>query len=368
MMEFSQHMAFWGLLAIAVPTIVLLLSKKKQEVVNFPSLKFLKASESKSARSIFPSQWLLWLLRALMISAFVLMLAKPLFEDKAKNKKIYVEKDVFEDPLFSTVLSSLDREVEVFNPESLWTFAEKLNRSSDSSVVYTRNYEKDFRGKPVKLAEHVEWRIVPLAHPVNTIDTSLIKNQHYTTSISSGELGLKWNSEELSKTDSGSNDSIRVKIIASLESAARTDKFKSILGAYSEVLPLSFSFNEEAFDWIVSIDTLITDTGRNLIEWQSHDGPLDISRISKAYFAMQGDISSATLSSSDFAIQLAHVFLSDHMKLDEMDKRTSSAPRKNTPQLMKAKVKKSERRFYWWSVILVLLLIERWYSRKLQGE
>ena len=366
-MDILNPSAFWGLIVLLVPTIVLLLSKKKQDLVNFPSLQFLTESESKSARSIFPTQWLLWLLRVVLISLLVLLLARPIFDSSSNDKKVYIEKEVFEDESFASVLSSLDSEVEVVEPESLWILAEKLSASADSSIVYTRNYAKDFIGKPVELGSHVSWLIVPNAASSEILDTAEINSEAFETEIVTGELGLKWTSNKLESTINFADNPTSIKIISSSKSEKSKEKLTSILNAYSKVLPLTIDFGKESSEWLITIDTLLAKKGQKLLEWDYLEGPLGLEEVGPDYNRMKGELSAENLEGSDFALQLAHLLVADKMGLDSLDRRINPAPIQKIAEARQASMDKSERKYYWWSLILVLVLMERWYSRKLTG-
>jgi len=366
-MEFLNTAAFWGLTVLLVPTIVLLLSKKKQNIVNFPSLEFLLASESKSARSLFPTEWFVWVLRVAAISLLVFLLARPIFESQSHGKKIYIEKEVHQDPSFQSVLSSLDHDVEVIDPESLWILVSKLNSNPDSSVVYTRNYAKGFKGRPIELASHVDWKIVPRREALKLLDTFLLADGAFETEITSGEDGLKWKSEKLETTSDVAPEIIKINIISAASKQGEKEKLKSILNAYSELLPLAFNFDAEAPEWNILIDTSLLSNDSKVLQWEFIHGELSLNNVSRDYVEMQGELSKQNLEGSDFALQLAHVFFKDQMNLTKLDGRLHSIPLHSKHEVVNASIGKSERKYYWWSIILILILIERWYSHKLAG-
>jgi hypothetical protein len=69
-----------GLLAVAVPPIIHLIHRRKAEVVRFPALEFIRRSNKKTARTFRLKQFLLMLMRALLLGALAFAVARPFYE------------------------------------------------------------------------------------------------------------------------------------------------------------------------------------------------------------------------------------------------------------------------------------------------
>lgn len=76
-MTFLNPLVLIGLAAAAIPIIIHLLNLRKLKIVEFSSLRFLKELQKTRMRRVRIRQWLLLLLRTLMIVALVLAFARP---------------------------------------------------------------------------------------------------------------------------------------------------------------------------------------------------------------------------------------------------------------------------------------------------
>lgn len=79
-MTFLSPTLLWGLLAASIPIIIHLISLSKTKEMEFSSIRFLEEMKHESIRKLQIKQWLLVLLRTLIITALVLMLARPTTE------------------------------------------------------------------------------------------------------------------------------------------------------------------------------------------------------------------------------------------------------------------------------------------------
>ncbi len=79
-MTFLSPTLLWGLLAASIPIIIHLISLSKTKEMDFSSIRFLEEMKHESIRKLQIKQWLLILLRTLIIAALVLMLARPTTE------------------------------------------------------------------------------------------------------------------------------------------------------------------------------------------------------------------------------------------------------------------------------------------------
>lgn len=78
--------AMWGLVALAVPILVHLLTRQERRPVAFPSLRFLRATRLVAMRRRRIHDWLLLIVRAAAITAAVAALAGPLFVTAARQR------------------------------------------------------------------------------------------------------------------------------------------------------------------------------------------------------------------------------------------------------------------------------------------
>lgn len=370
MMNFLNLNAFWGLIALLIPTIIMLWSKQKQNIVEFGSLQFLDESESKSAKSIFPTQWLLYFLRVAILCLLVLLMSKPLFEDKPIGKRVFIEKNVYEDPSFAAVLNGLNEEVEIkiVEPKSTSVLLQQLSSIPDSIVVYSRSYLKNFNGSKNEIAPNVEWNVVPHETEYANPSKIAIDEENYQLNISANEDGISWSKSVSEDNTSLDIDSIGINLYSSSERSAELVKLKSLLQSYQSNLPLTFDFESSSAPWSIALDTIV-DTGESkMIVWNSYDGPMEVDQYSDSLYNIHGQINRDNLVESDFPLQLAHILMSDLLNTKALDRRIYLPQESSQSIVRKAAISKSERKNYWWPFILILVLVERFYSFKLRSK
>ena len=76
-MSFLLPQMLWALPAVSLPLLIHLLSRANTKVVDFSSLRFLTLIEHNSMRRLNWNQWLLVLIRSLLLLFFILLLARP---------------------------------------------------------------------------------------------------------------------------------------------------------------------------------------------------------------------------------------------------------------------------------------------------
>ena len=96
-MFFLNPSFLWALLGLSVPVAIHLWSKKEGKTIKVGSLKFLQESDSQKSSSIKLNEFWLLLLRMLLITILVFILAAPRLHYKSENSPItyLVEKSLF---------------------------------------------------------------------------------------------------------------------------------------------------------------------------------------------------------------------------------------------------------------------------------
>ena len=167
-MTLLQPSYLWGLLALAIPIIIHLWSRKKVRTIKVGSIQFIAPTKSKESNSIQLNEWWLLLLRCLIISILVVILAEPyntttpdkeevayLFEPSllstadglARFEQIPLEgrRLLQEDfPLWETGDVITNKEV----VPNYWQLAREMEElAADSIVVFTHAFAKAVKGK-----------------------------------------------------------------------------------------------------------------------------------------------------------------------------------------------------------------------------
>jgi hypothetical protein len=77
---FSNPIMLWGMAAASIPILIHLLNRRKYREVPWAAMRFLLAAVKKNQRRVRIEQWLLLLIRTLLIACAVLAMAKPILE------------------------------------------------------------------------------------------------------------------------------------------------------------------------------------------------------------------------------------------------------------------------------------------------
>jgi len=201
-MSFLNPIAFWGLLALLIPLVIHLLSKKQKNKIYFGSNRFLADKETTSAKSIQLSDLSLLLVRLLLLGSIIFALAGLSQLDKETKEVVYIQKSLEEDGDHNSILSQIDPSIEkkYFSYErnesgddiefypSAYTLLHKLNQSKDSITVLTNSLQQNFIGEQIAPEKNINWKILP-SKETKSIET--INKDPLTIEIIYGEKSSK---------------------------------------------------------------------------------------------------------------------------------------------------------------------------------
>jgi hypothetical protein len=178
-MVFANPTYLWALLGLLVPLAIHLWSKKEAKTVKIGSIQLLDESDSRQSSSIQLNEWLLMLLRMLILTLIVLLMAGPQWRTKGDQKEItyLVEPSLANEPILTAILDSLqeDASVRLFKkgfPEwdldtdyrseqetpAYWQLAQRLDSlQSDSMVIFTKALVKGIKSKRPNTQKKIHW-------------------------------------------------------------------------------------------------------------------------------------------------------------------------------------------------------------------
>src|SRR5687768_5263063 len=84
-LTFLAPLFLLGLLAVAVPVIVHLVNRERQNAIAFPSLMFLRRVPFRSVRRQRIRHWSLFALRCLALALLALAFARPFLDRESRN-------------------------------------------------------------------------------------------------------------------------------------------------------------------------------------------------------------------------------------------------------------------------------------------
>src|SRR5690606_9538570 len=105
-MVFANPSYLWALWGLLVPLAIHLWSKKEAKTIKIGSIQLLDESNSRQSNSIQMNEWLLLLLRMLIVGLVVLLMAGPQWRTyKNKDQVTYfVEPSLADEPTLTKVL------------------------------------------------------------------------------------------------------------------------------------------------------------------------------------------------------------------------------------------------------------------------
>ncbi|RXG27759.1 BatA domain-containing protein [Leeuwenhoekiella palythoae] len=176
-MFFANPMYLWALLGLAVPVAIHLWSKDEGRTIKVGSIANLRESENAQTRTLQLNEWLLLLLRLLVIALLVVILAEPFVKTTTKNQDLVylVEPELLKIDTFKTSIDSLaeSKTVKLFLedfPEynaadsvktvaaNYWQLAQDFEMlKADSLVVFSQSLVRGFKGKRPEITENVNW-------------------------------------------------------------------------------------------------------------------------------------------------------------------------------------------------------------------
>jgi hypothetical protein len=176
-MSFISSIWLWGLVGLAIPIGIHLLSRKEGKTIYIGSLRHLIDSNTTRFSSLRPNEILLLLLRAALIVLVVFLLAGLLmpFTNQPDKKWLLVEKGIENDQDLKSVIDSLQnsgfemrflskrfpiisdstsvRPITNYNA----LLADLANDHPDEAVILSYTFADHFKGQRTPLLENVQW-------------------------------------------------------------------------------------------------------------------------------------------------------------------------------------------------------------------
>ncbi|WP_010232427.1 BatA domain-containing protein [Gillisia marina] len=181
-MSFLNPTYLWALVGLVIPVAIHLWSNKEGKTIKIGSIQFLTVSDVKQTNSIKLNELLLLLLRMLIITVLVFILAEPQIKRAQENTEItyFIEPTLLRDSSLSRLTDSLAQnssikllqsgfaDLSTYNEDdtkypipNYWQLAKKMqDLPTDSIAVFTHGYLKGFKGKRPELNRNIEWIVL----------------------------------------------------------------------------------------------------------------------------------------------------------------------------------------------------------------
>jgi hypothetical protein len=284
-MFFLNPSFLWALLGLSVPVAIHLWSKKEGKTIKVGSLKFLQESDSQKSSSIKLNEFWLLLLRMLLITILVFILAEPRLYHKSENSPItyLVEKSLLSSSEVRSLTDSLNNTAEVrfletdfpeYQPEivkdtlsespNYWKLAKEMETlKTDSVVVFTNAFVGGIKGKRPEISKNIHWiNLNPGTAKTNLVGAVKRGDEIERISVISDAEEFKFQKEKQNLTTSEIEtefenipvvelDTLRVKIYSEEEFQVESKYIKASFLALEKYLehPIEIlNFEEENFN------------------------------------------------------------------------------------------------------------------------
>ncbi len=176
-MGFIMPIWLWGMMGLAVPVAIHLLSRKESRIIKLGSIRHLDDSITKQAVSFRLNELLLLAIRCALIILLVLLLSGfYIFKDSVREKWLLIESGFERDAEFVMLVDSLTRHgfklkrlankfpaLQTSTADSsidYWRLVESINSATvEKAIVLSYNRAVGFQGKRIALPENVNWII-----------------------------------------------------------------------------------------------------------------------------------------------------------------------------------------------------------------
>ncbi|EZH72245.1 hypothetical protein ATO12_25255 [Aquimarina atlantica] len=197
-MFFLNPTYLWALLGGIVPIAIHLWSKKEGKTIKIGSIQLLDESDSKQTSSIQINELWLLLLRLLLISTLVMIIAEPQVKGKVTAVPItyIVEPSLLEYEEVNAILDTIETEAPIrllqagfpeYQNESTyeetptvtpgyWQLVKEMETlETDSIVVITNGFISGIKGKRPKLHKNISWVILDPGKPTKNMLSAIKK-------------------------------------------------------------------------------------------------------------------------------------------------------------------------------------------------
>ncbi|TVZ53348.1 BatA domain-containing protein [Dokdonia sp. Hel_I_53] len=179
-MTLLQPSYLWGLSSLLVPIAIHLWSRNKVRVIKVGSTQFIAQTKSNKSTTIQLNELWLLVLRCLMLTVLVFIIAKPFWTTKSDQKQVVY---VFEPSLLATATAREkfkdipqedrlllasgfpewreDLEINHIAPPNYWQLAQETTTiAADSIVIFTNAFAKAIKGKRPTINSKINWIVV----------------------------------------------------------------------------------------------------------------------------------------------------------------------------------------------------------------
>lgn len=371
-----------GILAVLVPIVIHLWSKKTRKTIPFGTIRFLSEDDTQAIKSLIPTEWLLLILRVLILLVLVVIMSEPLWKRIGEEADlVLIDLDYQDHPAFEAIADSLSQETNVrwFSAgypaigDSLkasnvthWELLAALEQMpfNKITVISPKRIANFFGDRPQ--ASKASWMSLPQDNQTFELGT-----------VNSGGGGVKITgiSEEQftyfsqHQVDESFADSLLVTVkVSSEESFSELSDFiKASIEAINEDSPLQIKLvSADDADWLIWLKKGIAPERRKLIFSHSKSDQQIIREVSHEVYSIAAFELESFLS-YNFPLHLEQILGTEKIDIRDYDWRAlpqSQLPEKTWNAGFVPAEFASSLIPWFWGLLLLMLLVERYLSLK----
>ena len=381
MISWGSGIFLFGALGILVPLIIHLLSKKAGKTIEFGSLRFLRETETKTMKSLFPSQWWLLLLRSKILLVLAVILAQPLLSEESEEIGTGYLIDPFlrGEPWFNEMVDSLaDKNTywltagypgitEEIGSRKEQNFYQLLQTVPNLEVskwkIISPLHQASFQGRNEIFPVEYEWIQPPVTPKEEVVSGYQKEDRNYQLVASFDEWLTGFELREVDQ--SFQKQAIKVHISSDELYAELNGIFKSALSTLQNVSHLTIEeVNSPAeSDWLIWLNTEKPPRTKGII--LLNDATMQSWQVVNEHQALvSGDLVRKESIQINLPLQLLRLFQGNDktkgnslltIDLNQFSYRHYNADSEASKKDISESI---------WILLLVLLLLERWFSFK----
>lgn len=281
-MEWIQPTLLWGLLGLSIPVLIHLWNGKKGKVIAWAAFPWLDPKESQSSRSVKLENWLLLLMRIVLLATLVFLLAGLIWKGFGSSREYKVVHLIWPDEQVEAEfrfeldqaaqkgqevrwigtglpdyqgeqISSVD-----FSPENLQDYLDGLDADLDSIYLYTSLQSSLFPKKTYWLPQTPVIRVAENYLPNLSSQAVSLESGEFLELDQNGILVKTATKGNLSKTISG-----QISYAFGSISEDRKASIQKALSAISEVYGFRFNEGNLSSSEVLFSDSLISNPGKS---------------------------------------------------------------------------------------------------------
>ena len=373
-----------GLGALLVPIIIHLWSKNTRQSISFGSLRFIKETETKTMRSVMPSQWLLLLTRLLLLTILVFILAEfRMVSEGTPIDRLYIVDRVYEDSeLLSNLIDSVGEDVEIRwladgfpqadqKPDSsandYWQLLSQLPVSkANCLVVISPLYAKNFQGERRAFPEVCQW----IQPPADVVKAELIAlEKKGETKVINTSYDEWVTAMEIESGGNGKPIFVNYHLKSDEKYQEQKEIFLAALNAVQQVSFLTLNeVSEDEADWVIWLSDDPKPANQKLIHLDANT-MVDWNQTSGSSIAVSANLKKEEAIKMELPRKLVDVFSQDFLDQESLDIRTID-PASFAYEISDVadETAYADISHYLWLVLMLVLLLERWLSYKSNRE